>query len=104
MPDKKEESKGVDILDFVIPQKVEAFCNSYVPENDETLAGEVFTDTKLRKYFQAYPRNVGDPLVWYINELGNKGFTMQTSIMGEPAIFVRLMESVSNGLLDEAFG
>lgn len=103
MTEQKEESKGVDMMDFVIPQKVNAFCDSYVPVNDETLASEVFTDTKLRKYFQAYPRNIGDPLTWYIDKLECMGFNMQTSIMGEPAIFVRLMERKPTSLLEEAF-
>lgn len=88
--DQKEKHEGLSIDDFVIPQKVNAFCEHFLPETNETSADEIFTDAKLRKYFQAYPRNIGDPLISYLNLLEIRGgFIMRTSTIGEPAIFVR---------------
>lgn len=101
----EEEGKGVSIDDFVIPQKVEAFCDTYIHVEEERLADEVFTDTRLRKYFQAYPRNIGDPLIGYLDMLTKKhGFKMQTSITGEPAMFVKLLDKTGRLLLEETFG
>lgn len=76
---------------FVIESKVTAFAYQYEPCNSEDEADEVFTDEKLRKYFNVYPRTTGDPLVLYIDEfLASLGFRMShSSILGEPAIFVR---------------
>lgn len=100
----EEEGKGVSIDDFIIVQKITAFCDSYFNVEEESQADEVFTDIKLRKYFQAYPRNIGDPLIGYLDMLTQKhGFKMRTSITGEPAIFVRCIERKRNNLLDETF-
>lgn len=83
-----EKKEGVSIEDFVIRQKIDAFCESYVPEETEQDAEEIFNDSRLRKYFQAYPRNIGDPLIAYINILEREyGFRMHTGISGEPVIF-----------------
>lgn len=76
---------------FVIEAKVSAFAYAYDPANGENDCDEVFTDEKLRKYFNAYPRTNGDPLVLYIDEhLIPLGFRMSHSVaMGEPVIYVR---------------
>lgn len=76
---------------FVIEAKVAAFAYEYEPVDNEFDADEVFTDEKLRKYFNAYPRPTGDPLVLYIDEhLTSLGFRMSHSkLLDEPAIFVR---------------
>lgn len=76
---------------FVIEAKVAAFAYAYSPCSFEHEADEVFTDEKLRKYFNAYPRTTGDPLVLYIDEhLLPLGFRMSHSaLLGEPAIFVK---------------
>lgn len=76
---------------FVIEDKVSAFAYAYSPCMSESEADEVFTDEKLRKYFNAYPRTTGDPLVLYIDEhLSPLGFRMSHSVLlGEPAIFVK---------------
>ncbi|MDD3040911.1 hypothetical protein [Bacteroides sp.] len=102
--EEQNESKSVSISDFIITQKVDAFHNTYVNTEDESTADNVFTDSKLRKYFHAYPLSMGDPLAEYINLLGNHGFKMQTSITGEPAIFVRLNRVKNNFALEDAFG
>ena len=75
---------------FVIESKVTAFAYQYEPCTSEEEADEVFTDEKLRKYFNAYPRTTGDPLVLYVDEfLANLGFRMSHSaLLNEPAIFV----------------
>ena len=90
---KKSKDSGEAVLtlqNFYIPQKVDAFCNSYLPCEDERNAREVYTDAKLRIYFQAsiIPM-LGDLLTLYINELDARGFHFHTSVTGEPAIFVR---------------
>lgn len=101
----EEEGKGVSIDDFIITQKVDAFCGTYIPIEEEQAADEVFTDTKLRKYFQAYPRNIGDPLAGYLDMLtGKHGFKMQTSITGEPALFVKRLDKTGILMLDDTFG
>ena len=84
-----ESDSKVSIDDFVITKKVDAFCDGFTPAKSEKEADIVFTDAKLRKYFQAYPRNIGDPLIVYVDLIAKKGFHLQTSIIGEPAIFVK---------------
>lgn len=76
---------------FVIESKVTAFAYAFDPAKGEDDCDEVFTDEKLRKYFNAYPRATGDPLVLYIDEhLTPLGFRMTHSqAMGEPVMFVR---------------
>lgn len=76
---------------FVIEAKVTAFAYAYEPADSEFEADEVFTDEKLRQYFNAYPRATGDPLVLYVDEhLIPLGFRMSHSqLLNEPAIFVR---------------
>lgn len=82
----------VALRTFVIESKVVAFAYKYEPCNSEADADETFTDEKLRKYFNAYPRTTGDPLVLYVDELlANLGFRMShSSLLNEPAIFVKV--------------
>lgn len=75
---------------YYIQQKVEAFTRSYTPCSSEMDASEVFTDAKLRRYFHAFPiPSLGDLLIVYLNALEEEGFLLQTSVTGEPAIFVQ---------------
>lgn len=93
---KKEEEEIVDPYEslraFVIESKVSAFAYQYEPCSSEDEADEAFTDEKLRKYFNAYPRPTGDPLVIYVDELlANLGFRMSHSfLLNEPVILVRI--------------
>lgn len=95
MSNNKETEEPLDPYEslraFVIESKATAFYKQFDPCDDEMQADEVFTDEKLRKYFNAYTRPTGDPLVLYVDEfLYNLGFRMKhSSILGEPAIFVR---------------
>lgn len=103
--DTMEESAKVSIEDFVSTHKVVAFCQSYMPCDAEGDGVEVFNDARLRKYFQAFPRNIGDPLNVYLDMLQRNGYVMQTSIQGEPAIFCRRKtEAHQKALLEDAFG
>lgn len=92
---KNDDPEIVDPLEslrtFVIEAKVTAFAYAYEPCSSEEEADEVFTDEKLRQYFNAYPRTTGDPLVIYVDEnLTQLGFRMSHSrLLNEPAIFVR---------------
>lgn len=99
----QEESTKVAIDSYYIPQKVAAFTRSYLPCSSEMEASEVFTDEKLRRYFQAYPiPTVGDLLIPYLDALEAEGFHLQTSVTGEPAIFVvahNVMPTLLPGLL-----
>lgn len=102
-----EESNKVTVDDYYIPQKVEAFCRSYCPCETESEASEVFTDDKLRRYFQAYPLpGVGDILIPYLNALEVEGHLLQTSITGEPVLFVSEKlgshQSLLPGLTDDS--
>ena len=100
-----DESAKVTIEDFVSTHKVVAFCKAYMPADAEGEGVEVFNDSRLRKYFQAYPRNIGDPLNVYLDMLERNKFTMRTSIQGEPAIFCqRKKEAHQKALLEEVFG
>lgn len=78
---------------YVIESKVDAFCSTYDPATDifDPRPGiRTFTDADLRKYFNAYPKSCGDPLVIYVDELlRSRGFSFQTSPLGdEPVIIV----------------
>lgn len=85
----EKETEKCKLDDFYIPQKVSAFCRSYVSCPNERDADEIFTDDKLRRYFQAYPvPGVGDLLLPYLDALEEEGFHLCTSVIGEPAIFV----------------
>ena len=89
----------VSLTDYYIPQKVSAFIRSFAPCDTEAEATEVFNDHRLRQYFQAYPiPMVGDLLTLYIETLDQNGYPLQTSVTGEPAIFVTTKE-VENPLL-----
>lgn len=104
MKEIEEQDVKVSIEDFVSKHKVEAFCLSYIPSESESLATKVFNDAALRKYFQAFPRNIGDPLNVYLDMLEAKGYRMRTSIHGEPALFVQERHQVEfSPLLDAAF-
>lgn len=83
-----ETSSGPSVLDFVSYRKVDAFVKSYRYTENEAEADEVFDEAKLRSYFQAYPRPLGDPLVNYLELLAAQGFPVKTGIAGEPVICV----------------
>lgn len=105
MAKETDEADKVSIEDFVSMHKVVAFCTTYVPVDVEGDGVEVFNDSRLRKYFQAYPRNIGDPLNFYLDTLQKNGYIMRTSVLGEPAIFVRRkVQGHEQALLDEVFG
>lgn len=92
--------QGTTIEDFVIPQKVEAFCEAYQQVEHERLATQIFDETKLRTFFKAYPCSLGDPLTVYLKRLENHGYKMQVSTMNEPAIFVTEKRVGGLALLD----
>ena len=96
------ESAKVSIEDFVSVHKLSAFVNSYLPVDGEGPGVEVFDDARLRNYFQAFPRNIGDPLNWYLDALARNHYQMRTSLKGEPAIFVRRRAEAHETALMEA--
>lgn len=103
----KDDTEGakVSIEDFVSVHKLSAFINSYLPVDGEGPGVEVFDDARLRNYFQAFPRNIGDPLNWYLDALARNHYQMRTSLKGEPAIFVRHRPSAhDSALIDTMFG
>lgn len=87
-PSQGETQSGPSVLDFVSYHKVEAFVKSYRYTDNEADADEIFDEARLRSYFQAYPRPLGDPLVNYLELLGAQGFQMITGVAGEPIICV----------------
>lgn len=104
MKEKEENEDKVSIEDFVSRHKVDAFVTSYVPAESESGHTEVFNDARLRKYFQAFPRNIGDPLNVYLDRLEQKGYKLCTSVQGEPALIVRQrIKREEMALLDDLF-
>lgn len=83
------EQAEVTLQDFVIPAKINAFCNQYEPLDHWTEDCDVFTDYQLRTYFKAVVCPLGDPLSLYIAELGYRGYRMINDECGEPVIYVR---------------
>lgn len=77
------------LLDFVVPQKVDAFYRAYTPCDYEDETTEIFTDSRLREFFKAWPCSLGDPLAEYVSLLVERGFEMNVSVTGEVAIFAR---------------
>lgn len=87
-PSQAKTQSGPSVLDFVSYHKVEAFVKSYRYTDNEADADEIFDEARLRSYFQAYPRPLGDPLVNYLELLEAQGFRMITGVAGEPIICV----------------
>lgn len=83
------EQAEVMLQDFVIPLKIQAFCNQYQPQDHWTEDCDVFTDYQLRTYFKAVVCPLGDPLSLYLQELEMRGFKMRNDECGEPVIYCR---------------
>lgn len=83
------EKVEVTLQDFVIPSKIQAFCNQYQPQDHWTEDCDVFTDYQLRTYFKAVVCPLGDPLSLYLQELEMRGFKMRNDECGEPVIYCR---------------
>lgn len=79
----------VTLQDFVIPAKIQAFCDQYKPQGYWTEDCDVFTDYQLRSYFKAVVCPLGDPLSLYIQELEARGFKMHNDECGEPVIYCK---------------
>lgn len=77
----------VTLQDFVIPAKIDAFCNKYKPLDHWREDCDVFNDSQLRTYFKAVVTPIGDPLTLYLNELSTRGFKMKDDECGEPVIY-----------------
>lgn len=83
------EKAEVTLQDFVIPSKIQAFCNQYKSQDHWTEDCDVFTDYQLRTYFKAVVCPLGDPLSLYLQELEMRGFKMRNDECGEPVIYCR---------------
>ncbi len=81
------EQSEVTLQDFVIPSKIEAFCEQYKPVKKWSEGCDMFTDYQLRTYFKAVVCPLGDPLTLYLNELSLRGFKMRNDECGEPVIY-----------------
>lgn len=94
---KQQDDSKATLNDFYIDQKVTCFCNTYVECPSEMEADEVYTSTKLRKYFEAYHiSGLGDLLSVYLNALEEHDFHLRTSISGQPALFVKQKDNKSS--------
>lgn len=87
---ENSEQPEVTLQDFVIPAKIEAFCNKYKPLSRWREDCDMFTDYQLRSYFKAVVCPFGDPLALYLQELAVRGFTMMDDECGEPVIYAAL--------------
>lgn len=85
---KKKDNEGEvsTLLDFIIPQKVDAFVEAYMPTDIESELTEYFTDAKLREFFKAWICPAGDPLKEYLNILCQHGFRMKVTMAGDVAV------------------
>lgn len=81
------EKPEVTLNDYVVPEKVEAFCRQYKPAQKWSEGCDVFADYQLRAYFKAVVTPLGDPLVVYLQMLSTHGFNMQNDVCGEPVIY-----------------
>lgn len=81
------EQLEVTLQDFVIPSKIDAFCDKYKPLDHWREDCDVFNDSQLRTYFKAVVTPIGDPLTLYLNELSARGFKMKDDECGEPVIY-----------------
>ena len=52
---EEAEKEGTKLEDYVIPQKIDAFCEAYQPVEQERMATQIFDETRLRTFFKAYP-------------------------------------------------
>lgn len=93
---RKEDNVGIEarpavtlLEDFVLPSKIEAFCEQYEPIDHWIDGCDVFTDYQLRAYFKAVVCPLGDPLSLYIQELKWRGYYMHNDVCGEPVIYVK---------------
>lgn len=84
------EQSEVTLQDFVIPAKIQAFCDKYKPLDHWREDCNVFTDYQLRTYFKAVVCPLGDPLSIYLQELAARGFRMKDDECGEPVIYAAL--------------
>lgn len=97
MAKKDEEEEVQDPMEalraFVIEAKVDAFVRAY--DHVESEFGDydvqALSDADLRKFFDAYPKTMGDPLAVYVDEyLVPKGFRMTVSqLTGECVMLVK---------------
>ena len=84
------EQPAVSLRDFMVPDKVSAFVQSYEPCDEFDAGAERFDDARLREYFKAYVCPIGDPLSLYIEDLKLADFRMVTSLATNiPCIFAR---------------
>ncbi len=77
----------VQLIDFVIPSKIQAFLEEYEPLPEWQEGCDTFTDYQLRSYFKAVVCPLGDPLALYLQELANHNFKMKNDVCGEPVIY-----------------
>ena len=67
-PYKDAKEQGTSIMEFIIPQKVRAFCSYYSPATEYNSSNS-FNETQLRDFFKAWPTSLGDPLEEYLTML-----------------------------------
>lgn len=84
------EQPELTLQDFVIPAKIEAFCNKYKPLDHWREDCDMFNDYQLRSYFKAVVCPLGDPLALYLQELALHGFKMHDDESGEPVIYAAI--------------
>lgn len=86
----EQEVAKVSLEDFVVMEKVQAFCRAYAPCGELDEGCERFDDARLREMLKAYVCGLGDPMKIYIEQLKLGGFHLEVSIAtGEPCLFAR---------------
>lgn len=81
------DEESVQLVDFVIPDKIKAFVTQYKPLDRWVEGCDTYTDYQLRSYFKAVVCPLGDPLSIYLQELALQGFKMHNDVCGEPVIY-----------------
>ena len=91
----KDEQEELDpresLRNFVIESKIWAFTAKFKPFVDDgsldCVPDRIFNEQSLRKFFGAYPKTVGDPLVIYLDEyLADEGFRMEVDELGDEPV------------------
>lgn len=84
---EQQEQQMATLEDFYLEEKVEAFARRYRPVKKQGISTEVFTEGRLREFFGAYPLPAqGDLLRIYLEGIKKRGFLMEVSLSGEPAV------------------
>lgn len=87
---ENDDEAKVTLADFVLPQLVTAFRETYEALDEWEDGCEVFTYTRLRNMFKAVNVTLGDPFILYVQMLEQYSFKFRVDIVtGEFVMYVK---------------